>query len=299
MSVLINVLIPIILIFAIGYLLQKRQAVDIRPVSAVALYVLTPALVFRTFYERELNSDMLSMALFSLVFLAVMTGLIKLVSFLRQWPKANETGMMLSTVFMNAGNYGAPLIAFAFGDTAFAYSIVFMVIQTMLMNTVGVYIANSANMDAADAFRTVLRMPVFYALLAGILFQLTGIPIGATYYEALDMLASAAIPVVMIILGMQLARISVKRMDWKLVSAGTFLRLIFAPALAYVITLLLQTSDTLTTVLVVSTAMPSAATMAMISVQFDSNPQLVSSITLVTTLLSVPSLWVVLSIFQA
>jgi predicted permease len=242
---------------------------------------------------------MLSMALFSVIFLAVMTGLIKLVSFLRQWPKANETGMMLSTVFMNAGNYGAPLIAFAFGDTAFAYSIVFMVIQTMLMNTVGVYIANSANMDAADAFRTVLRMPVFYALLAGILFQLTGIPIGATYYEALDMLASAAIPVVMIILGMQLARISVKRMDWKLVSAGTFLRLIFAPALAYVITLLLQTSDTLTTVLVVSTAMPSAATMAMISVQFDSNPQLVSSITLVTTLLSVPSLWVVLSIFQA
>jgi malate permease and related proteins len=49
---------------------------------------------------------------------------------------------MLSTIFMNAGNYGGPFILFAFGEVAFQLAIAYWVIQSILMNTLGVFIAD-------------------------------------------------------------------------------------------------------------------------------------------------------------
>ncbi|SDH82996.1 hypothetical protein SAMN05192534_11290 [Alteribacillus persepolensis] len=296
MEILMNVLIPIILIFLTGFWLEKKQKVDVRAVSSVALYILTPALVFQTFYTTELDVDLFKIAVFALLFLLVMLLINRLLSFVLKWNDKDTSGMELAVTFMNSGNYGAPLILFAFGETAFAYSIIFMVVQSILMSTVGVYLANRSSLTAKDAFYVVLKMPAFYAMVLGVLLQRLPVDIQGTYMDAVDMLANAAIPVVMVILGMQLARISIKSMEWKLVSIGTMLRLVVSPFVAYGITVLLQTNSTLSTVLIVATAMPTAATIAMIAVQFEASPTLVSSITLVTTVLSVPSLWLLLFI---
>ncbi|MFZ4452957.1 AEC family transporter [Salibacterium aidingense] len=297
MSVFLNVLVPIVLIFAAGFFLQKKQLLEVGSVSAVALYILNPALVFRTFYTTEPDADLFRIVAFTMLFLLVMLLLNKLLGILMKWDQEKTSGMTLSTTFMNSGNYGAPLVLFAFGETAFSYSIIFMVIQALLMSTVGVYIANRSSLAAADAFRVVLKMPVFHALIVGVLCQAVQLNITESYMDAVNMLADAAIPVVMIVLGMQLAKISVSSLDWKLVSIGTTIRLVISPAAAYLLTLLLQTDPTLSAVLIVSAAMPTAATIAMIAVQFNSSPNLVSSITLVTTLCSVPSLWILLTLF--
>ncbi|SFL49613.1 AEC family transporter [Salibacterium qingdaonense] len=297
MSVFLNVLVPIILIFAAGFLLQKKQILEVGAVSAVALYILNPALVFRTFYTTEPDADLFRIILFAILFLLLMLVINKVTGLLLKWDTDKTSGMTLATTFMNAGNYGAPLILFAFGDTAFSYSIIFMVIQSLFMSTIGVYIANRSSLSAGDAFRVVLKMPVFHALIAGVLCQAVQLEITASYMDAVNMLADAAIPVVMIVLGMQLAKITVSSLDWKVIGIGTMLRLVISPAAAYLLTLVLQTGPTLSAVLIVSAAMPSAATIAMIAVQFNSSPNMVSSITLVTTLGSVPSLWILLSIF--
>ncbi|WP_240377361.1 AEC family transporter [Bacillus piscicola] len=299
MAVFINVLVPIVLIFTAGFLLQKKQVLEVRSVSAVALYILTPALVFRTFYTTEANKDLFLIFAFSLIFLIVMILLNKLLGILFKWETSTESGMTLATTFMNSGNYGAPLVLFAFGEEAFAYSIIFMVIQSLIMNTAGVYLANRSSLTPADAFRVVLKMPVFYALIAGVILQTLGVHIKESYFDAVNMLAEAAIPVVMIVLGMQLAKISLGALDWKMVGIGTTLRLAVSPVVAFLLTILLQTNSLLSTVIIVSAAMPTAATIAMIAVQFDSSPQLVSSITLVTTIASVPTLWLLLTLLGA
>ena len=296
MSVFINVLIPIILIFLSGFFLQKSQLLEVRSVSAVALYILTPALVFRTFYTTEANMDLLLILTFAILFLVIMLIINKLLSYIGKWDTARESGMTLATTFMNSGNYGAPLILFAFGEEAFAYSIIFMVIQSLLMSTAGAYLANRSSLTPADAFRVVLKMPVFYALIAGVSMQAVGIPIRNSYLDAVNMIADAAIPVVMIVLGMQLAKISIGSIDWGMVGLGTTVRLVLSPVIAYFLTILLQTNDVLSTVIIVSSAMPTAATISMIAVQFNASPQLVSSVTLVTTICSVPTLWILLTI---
>jgi len=49
--------------------------------------------------------------------------------------------MILATAFMNNGNYGTPVVLFIFGSTGMDYAIILMVIQQLLMSTVGIYYA--------------------------------------------------------------------------------------------------------------------------------------------------------------
>ena len=49
--------------------------------------------------------------------------------------------MILSTAFMNSGNLRAPIILFAYGETAFAYAIYLMVLHAIMMNFCGIYYA--------------------------------------------------------------------------------------------------------------------------------------------------------------
>jgi malate permease and related proteins len=62
------------------------------------------------------------------------------------------------------------------------------------------------------------------------------------------------------------------------------------------LTIILPMSDMMANVMIISAAMPSAATTTMYAVQFDSKPELVSSITLITTLLSIVTIPITLNI---
>ncbi|MFC7062161.1 NAD(P)-dependent oxidoreductase [Halobacillus seohaensis] len=115
MTVFIQVVLPVLLIFAAGYLIQKLAKLDIKSVSTIALYVMLPCLVFKTFYEAELNGEYLMMLVFSILLLISILVINKIVSKVRNYDSSTESGLILSTAFMNSGNYGAPIILFAFG----------------------------------------------------------------------------------------------------------------------------------------------------------------------------------------
>jgi malate permease and related proteins len=291
MSIIINVLMPIFLIFAAGYVLQKTHVIDIKSVSTLAIYILSPCLVFRTFYTETFDSNYVSMIVFSLLLAFILILINKILIYLLKIDKPSENGLMLSTVFMNAGNFGAPLMLFAFGEQAFAYAIVFMVIQSLLMNTFGVYIASRDSSSIFQSVRTVTKIPALYAMVIAVTLQAFNITLSETYFGAIDLVANATIPVVMIILGMQLARLRFEAMDWSKMGYGVIVRLIVSPLVAWGLVSVLPMDPVLQKVLILSAAMPTAATITMFAVQFNARPQLVSSITFATTTLSVLTLW--------
>jgi predicted permease len=130
----------------------------------------------------------------------------------------------------------------------------------------------------------------------GLIWQYFNLPLPENIYNAVSLVADASIPLVMLVLGMQLAEIKLFHIQWGIVSLGTVTRLLISPAIAYVITLLLPVDPLLAKVMIVLGAMPSAAIMVMYSIEFDCDPQLVSSITLISTILSLITLSVLLTI---
>ena len=298
MTVFIQVVLPVLLVFGAGYLLQKLAKLDLKSVSTVALYIMLPCLVFKTFYNADLNGEYVMMLLFSALLLVSILVINKVVAKVKGYDPSMESGLILSTAFMNSGNYGAPIILFAFGEAGFVYSVSFLVLQAIIMNFFGVYYAARGKAGLRMAIVSVLKMPPTYAVIAALIMNLGSIKMPGNLMSSVELLANASIPMVMVVLGMQLAGISIKNMDWSKVSYASIVRLIASPAIAFVLTLFLPMSDLMASVLVVSAAMPSAATTTIYAVQFDSKPELVSSITLMTTLLSVITIPILLMMYM-
>ncbi|MGD6801737.1 AEC family transporter [Rossellomorea vietnamensis] len=286
----ILIVVPVFIILSVGFIGQNLLKLDIKSISTAALYLMLPFLALQTFYENELNMDYLYILLFCLLLLF---GLI-LVSFIAgrmtNRPQSKTSAFVLAGAFMNSGNYGVPVILFAFGETGFQYAVIMMVIQSLLMNTVGLYFAAKGSKSGGTlkaSLIKILKMPVLYGSIAGILLQIGSVSIPDFIYIGLDLIASAAIPTIMLVLGMQLASISKKNVELKELSGVIFIRLVISPVIAYAITVMLSLDTLLASVLIVLAAMPTAANTTMFAVQFDTEPDLVSFSTLVTTSMSI------------
>lgn len=294
MQIFIQVVLPVILVFFIGYLIQKWKRLDIKPISTLAIYVMTPCLVFRVFYTADLNMQYLYMVVFALILLFSIIAINMIYAKFRKYPQDLESSLILSTAFMNSGNYGAPIILFAYGDIGFAYSVSFLVLQAVIMNFFGVYYAARGKASIDIAVKSVFMMPATYAVIIALLLKALHLDIPQNLFQTITIIADATIPTVMLILGMQLANIQWAKFEWGHISYGVIVRLLISPIIAYAITLLFPFDPILAKVLIVSAAMPSAATIVMYAIQFDAKPKLVSAITLVTTIISVFTITILL-----
>ncbi|KMK77042.1 AEC family transporter [Alkalihalobacillus pseudalcaliphilus] len=287
MSMFLEVVLPVCMIFLVGYLIQSWRKVDIKPISTLAIYVLTPALVFRTFTSSPLNINYFYMLVFSLLLLVSLIIINKVFVKIKKLDSQTESSLILSTSFKNAGNYGAPIILFAYGEAGFAFAVMYMVLQSMINNSVGVYYAARGSLGISVALKTIFTMPTTYAMLIALVVNIFDVNLSGAIQMPIHLLAEASIPVAMIILGMQLATIRFTQIDWSLLSFSVVTRLFLSPFIAFLITLMLPIDPLLQKVLIVTAAMPTAAMIVMFAVQFNSKPQYVSTVTLVTTILSI------------
>lgn len=200
------------------------------------------------------------------------------------------SAMILGGVFMNSGNYGAPVVLFAFGAVGFDYAVIMMVFQSLLMNTIGIFFASIGGEEKAtlhQSIQRVIRMPLIYAAALGIILQLFAVTVPKPLMEGISLVADASIPTVMLVLGMQLAAISRKRVAYRYVSAVTVIRMVASPLIAAGILYFMPVSDLLKAVIILQSAMPAAANTTMFALQFGTEPDLVSFTTFITTLISI------------
>ena len=293
----VTVLIPIFFIFGIGFAGEKVLKFDTKPLSMMAIYLMVPFLAFETFYSTDFSIDYLMMAIYTFGLAFCLIIVIYGIAFLKRYSLKKTCGMILASAFMNNGNYGTPLIFFAFGEAGLRYAVILMVIQQLLMCTVGIYYAAKGSPNGGGvktALKEVVKVPIVYGALLGVLFHLFGIPIGGSFMEAVSMVGNAAVPTIMIILGMQLAKISVKKLDFAPLSLSLGIRLFLSPVIAFGFTLILPIDDLLKQIMIVLSAMPTAANTTMYALKYDTEPQFVSSATLFSTVLSVVTLPIVL-----
>jgi len=259
----------------------------------MALYLMSPVLVFRTFYTTTFTMTYVYMILYTFALCFSLILVVYLIAFIRKYSVKETCGMILASSFMNNGNYGTPVVLILFGAAGLDYAIILMVIQQLVMCTVGVYYAakGSAEGDGVRAaIRAVKRMPMVYGAILGFLLQTFQIKLGNSMTQAIDMVADAAIPTVMIVLGMQLAKISIKNFEREKVSLSLLTKLAISPVIAYLITLFLPVDEMIKQIMIIMAAMPTAANTTMYALQFDTEPEFVSSATLVSTTLSLATL---------
>ncbi len=299
-----KILAPVVLLLAFGRLLgsgrlsRSGRPPDLTTASWMALYVFAPCQVFSgllgaTFRPGEVLE----------LFLAVAASLATLAALALFSVRAlgREEGFrhpfLLTVLFANTGYYGLPVCYLAFGKEGFAVAAIYMVCATILTNTVGVYLAARGAASRGQALATTVRSPILWSLVLSFAVKGAGIDRPAWAFLAVDCIAYGAIPLVLVLLGAQLALLEPAR-DLKPIACSAALRLAAGPAIGAGVAALFGFPHLVRQVFVVESAMPTAVIVGLFALTFDSEPQFVSGAVLLSTLVSPLTLLVVLTLIR-
>ena len=306
---LTQAILPVLAIAGTGFVLGRVRDIDVEPLSTVTIYILTPALVFSSLATTTLSGEAVaSLAIGVVAFTLVMVGLSEGTASLLGETGAVRSGLVLTSTFPNAGNYGIPLSAFAFGAIGRSSAVLFIVVQAVLMYTIGVYVASrGAAGEWRDSVLEVFKLPLVYAVLAAGAARWLDVvpPSDSAVMQAITLTGDSAIPVMLVMLGIQLANTNYGATIGR-VWAPTTLKTLAAPLVAVGIALPLGFANAdVARVFVLECAMPAAITPLMLSIEYGgdsgnvSAPEYVSTTIMVTTLLSVPALAILITVLQS
>ena len=144
---------PSCVLSAAGFLLGKALSIDSRALGRVVFYVFSPILVFNLLLhvELRLGADPRHDGL-QLPGLSAPAGCWPSVSArLMRLERPVLMALIITVAFANTGNYGLPLVSFAFGPQALAFASLYFVTTSILFNTAGVLIASLGHMDFKTA----------------------------------------------------------------------------------------------------------------------------------------------------
>ncbi|MBO8138301.1 MAG: AEC family transporter [Desulfotomaculum sp.] len=294
---LINVVLPVFLIITMGYLFGRCTKVDSKPIATICLYIFNPALYFNSMVKSTLTtSELLKIFWFTLLLFIIFVVILKITAWLMKYDQKMTNALILSSGFPNSGNYGLPILLFAFGEPGVTVGVVFMATQVIIMNSAGVYFASSAQQGIKEALLNILRIPGFAAVMMGLIMRLLEIQLPTFLDRPVTLLGNAAIPTLLILLGLSLSRVKIYK-ELKFVSLATFMKLIVYPLVGLVIIKFFFSLNTLAgKVMLVCSATPTAATTTLLAVQFNNKPELVSTVTFTTTAISLLTVSFVLNL---
>ncbi|WP_136657060.1 AEC family transporter [Nitratireductor sp. XY-223] len=203
-------ILPIFLIVLLGVILKRLPIVDRNVwhgLEEVGFYVLFPALLFLTLYRADFSGlELTEVSIGTFVTLAIMFALM-----LALWPIMNRSGVSgaaYSTVFQTATRWnGFVALAIAnklFGETGLALTALVMALIIIPINLGNVLMLAwfaSPNRDLKQLGWRLLTNPLIISSALGLVFNYFSFPIYAPIEQTVDLVASAALGMGLLMVG--------------------------------------------------------------------------------------------------
>lgn len=284
-TTLFTIVVPIVVVASIAFLLAKRRIItEQRPLARVSLYFFSPALAFVSLSKSTVNtSDVVSIVLFVVLMAVVVGALCLILARVLKFDRLTTSAFLLSILFVNAGNYGIPLVQFAFGAEGVARAAIYFTVNSVLSNTLAVYIATAGHSNLRKSLAAVLKMPLAYAALAGLVFNTMGWSLPGPVGHGIELAAAAALPVMLVNLGLELARAKLRDYDAN-VFLAVGIKLLVTPLIALGLAAALGMTGLTRSVSVIEAAMPTAVMASIIATEFQARSAFVTSVVFVSTL---------------
>ncbi|MFN2177528.1 MAG: AEC family transporter [Anaerolineales bacterium] len=289
-------LLPVFLASGSGFLLSKLLKINPRPISQAILYIFAPSLLFTLLTNNDLNNNDILRSMLFIGFTILIVGAFAItISRIFRLNREFSSGLLLTSMFMNSGNYGLPVVLFAFGEAALGYASVYFVTMTIFTYTIGILIASMGTTDIKTSFINLLKLPTIYAVVIAFVLIYTGWEIPVFLDRTITLLGDASIPSMLVLLGMQLANVRLPGISLPLLLAVS-IRLIISPAVALLLTVIFGIFGPARMALITIAGMPTAVFTTVLSTEYDLNPSFVTAVVFTSTLLSPLSLTPILSL---
>jgi predicted permease len=197
----------------------------------------------------------------------------------------------------NSGNYGLPVALLAFGRDALAFATVYFLSSSLFSYTGGILIAASGRRSLRDALVGVARVPAVYGAAAAAVSLWLGVTLPVTLMRPVAMLSDAALPMMILVLGMQLERATLPERP-AMVAAAVLLSIVLTPLAAIGIASLIGLHGAAFQAGVLQASMPTAVITTILALEFDIAPNFVTSVVALSTLISPLTVTVLIAYLQ-
>jgi predicted permease len=279
---------PVFVLAAIGYAwvrLGVEYKVDF--VTRLAMTLSVPCLIFTALMKTQIEPAALTAL--SLATVAAYGAVTLAMVVLARLAGLDMRAYVAPLIFGNTGNLGLPLALFAFGETGLGYAVVVFAIMAIWSFTFGIWLV-----AGRGAFGKVLREPLLWSTLLGGLFLWQGWETPRVLTRTLELIGQMAIPLMLITLGVAVARLTPGRISQAVVLSVA--KLVVCVALAWAVGLWFELDKIAFGVLVLQIGTPVAVTSYLLAEKYGADAQAVAGLVVVSTVLSVFALPAMLAV---
>nr|WP_254437455.1 AEC family transporter [Ruegeria arenilitoris] len=288
MLTVFEIVAPVFILAGIGFAWVKLGfEYRLQFVTRFAMTLAVPSLIFVALMQTDIpGGDLSRFTVATIVANLVMAAVFWLIV---RGLKLEQRTYLSPLIFGNTGNLGLPLCIFAFGQAGLGYAVIFLSVTALFSFTYGIYLV-----AGKGAFGKVVREPMVWATLLGALFLWRGWQTPMFLTNTLELLGQMAVPLMLITLGVAVARLTTHRLGqavWL-----SFLKLAVCFALGWSVALIFKLEAVAFGVLVLQMCTPVAVTSYLLAERFDADSDAVAGMVMVSTALSVGALPIILAI---
>lgn len=284
----LEIVAPVFLLALIGFTWVKTgHEYRLEFVTKLTMTLSVPALIFTALVKADIEPAALSaLSLASIVAYGGVT--------IAAWLVVKLMGLDSRTylaplIFGNTGNLGLPLALFAFGEAGLSYAVVVFAAMALWSFTFGVYVTAGGG-SLGKAFKE----PLVWATALGALFLWQGWSLPTFAMNTLSLLGQIAIPLMLITLGVAVARLHPHGLGRAAVMAVG--KVVLCAGIAALAGLWFNLDPVPFAVLVVQIATPVAVTSYMLAEKYGADSDAVAALVVSSTLLSVIYLPILLAL---
>jgi predicted permease len=288
-----KVLLPLLFAVASGWLLYRFYRVPSRPLSLAGMNFLAPALLLGHIpYHLSHHIPLLFLVLFGtggMLFGAYLVARV----FFPSLSDDGRRGFVLGSALSNFGFFGLPLVRFVLPPPAEEIAFVLIAFLNIPTGIVSAWIA-IPGASTRSILKEILRIPFVWAVLLTLFFGFTGITLPEPLVSALRFCGEGSVPLMLMVLGIELAQLSPSALLSKEVVVGTFLRLLLFPAFILILGELLKLPPLSTLTAVLQLATPAGLTSLLYFTMFGRNTEVLTGILFFSTILAffILPLWI-------
>ena len=293
-------ILSIILMIGIGYVLKRIDFLsekDINPLNKIVMNILLPCMIFSALYSSDLSLiPKLGILPFVILISSFVTGLVSFLILKKLGYDDKKLWSVLVTVMIaNTAFMGYPVNLGIFGHEGFLRAIFCDIATMCIFLILSFVLVIKFGGTVKKAIRKIALFPPLWAIIFGLGLNILNVPIGPVLNNTVNYLGNGAIPLIMISLGLSIDLAGLSRSK-SMVAFTSIMKLLFFPAIAFIVVLFLGLSDLQYTVAIVEAAMPSGMLSLVLAITYNLDYQLTSDCILINTVISLITLPVIIMI---
>ena len=295
MTIIINQMIELFLLMALGYILNKIKIFDLRfnkSLTNFLLCVSTPSLIINSVLnlnEYKPLSEIMQVFIIGIILYAVLPFIGLVINKIIKINEKDNGLYIFMTIFSNVGFMGFAVINSIFSNSeAMFYASIINMVFNIYAFTVGIYVLNIGSENKIAVNLKNIISPAIIASLLSLLIYIFRINVPIVIQNTVGSVGSITTPLAMLLIGSSLATMPLKKVftDIKL-NIYVVIRQLILPIILYPVLALLISNKLILGVTFIIIAMPIANYAVLFATKHDKNIDLASKGVFLSTLLSV------------